>query len=220
LDWAARFGFGRPTGIDLPGESAGSLPTGDCPNFLDAAGENGTAPFGVREGRKRQTAAAPMLAVGQGELTATPLQVAVMMAAVANGGRRVVPHVVARGDCPNFYVSNNGTVPLENSPTGASLATLQAVREGLRRVVADPRGTAHETVDLESVSIAGKPGTAETGPGAAAHAWFAGYAPAENPKIVFVVALEHAGDAAAAAGPIAKRLVERMKELRLFSARE
>ncbi len=190
VDWASRFGFGRPVGVDLPGEAAGTLPSP----------EN----IGRLNDRKWRTADTQSLAIGQSLLTATPLQVVCMMAAVANGGRMVVPHVAEE-------IANE-----ENRLTGVRLATLQAVREGLLRVVADPRGTAHGTVYLESMSIAGKTGTAETGPDEASHAWFAGYAPAENPKVAFVVVLEHGGDAATSAGPVAKRLVLRMEQLGLL----
>ena len=95
----------------------------------------------------------------------------------------------------------------DDDPISLSPHTLEAVREGLRRVVADPKGTAHATVYIESLPIAGKTGTAETGGDQASHAWFAGYAPADEPKMAFVVVLEHAGEAATAAGPVAKRLV-------------
>ena len=91
--------------------------------------------------------------------------------------------------------------------------TLQVIREGLRRVVADPRGTAHGTVYQASIATAGKTGTAAAGEDRAAHAWFVGYAPADEPKLAFVVVLEHAGGGAAAAGPLAKRLVLRMEQL-------
>ena len=66
---------------------------------------------------------------------------------------------------------------------------------------------------METIEVAGKTGTAETGTDQGDHAWFAGYAPAGDPKLAFVVALEHAGDAAEAAGPVAKRLVLAMQEL-------
>ena len=81
------------------------------------------------------------------------------------------------------------------------------------RVVADPQGTAHGTLYIESLAVAGKTGTAETGADRASHAWFAGYVPAEEPKLALVVVLEHAGEAAMAAGPVAKRLVLRMEQL-------
>ena len=90
---------------------------------------------------------------------------------------------------------------------------LPVIREGLQRAVSDPQGTAYATVHLAAIGVAGKTGTAETGGDLASHAWFAGYAPTEAPKLTFVVVLEHAGDAAATAGPLAKRLVLRMEQL-------
>jgi penicillin-binding protein 2 len=189
VDWAERFGFGRPTGVDLPGEVAGSLPS---PEMVRQRGRGSW--------RKSDTQS---MAVGQGSLTATPLQVLRMIAAVACDGRIITPHV------------EDGGHRTMAAPFRIALAarTLQTVREGLRRVVADPNGTAHATVFLESIAIAGKTGTAETGEEQASHAWFAGYVPADKPKLAFVVVLEHAGDGSIAAGPLAKRLVLRMQQL-------
>jgi len=191
-DWAMRFGFGRPTGVDLPGEAAGILPT----------------PQNIRryEGHAWRTADTQMMAIGQGALTATPLQVLRMMAAVATG-KLLAPHVADRGK----QATDAG-----QAIDGLRPATLAAIRKGLERVVADPKGTAYGTVTIESLAVAGKTGTAVTGPGRGDHAWFAGYVPADRPKIAFVVVLEYAGDAATAAGPVAKRLVLRMKQLGLL----
>jgi penicillin-binding protein 2 len=164
------------------------------------------------------------MAIGQGSLTATPLQVLCMTAAVANGGRLVAPHVASRGQ--GSGVGGQGTASrvraTHHDENDSRLVrcthptTLQAIREGLRRVVADPKGTAHSTVYIESIPVAGKTGTAETGGDRPSHAWFAGYAPADEPKLAFVIVLEYAGDAATAAGPVAKRLVLRMEELGLL----
>ena len=207
VDWGRRFGFGQRTGIDLPGEAAGHLPA------VDSA----AAPTG----RPRQIEAAESLAIGQGSLTATPLQVVRMMAAVANGGRLVTPHLAERLGLP----AADGDAPADRSApaaietpaprpiAGLDPRKLEIVRAGLRRVVADPRGTGHATIALAGIAIAGKTGTAQAGNGTADHAWFAGYAPADNPRVAFVVVLEHAGDAAATAGPIARRFVERLGEL-------
>jgi penicillin-binding protein 2 len=102
------------------------------------------------------------------------------------------------------------------SISGLDPAKLDVVRQGLKQVISDPKGTGHSTIALEGLDIAGKTGTAETGDGSADHAWFAGYAPAEAPRVAFVIVLEHAGDAAATAGPVAKRLVEHIRELKYF----
>ncbi len=187
--WAARFGFGKPTGIDLPDEAPGNLPqsSSDDP-------------------RIQRLALAQSLAIGQGTLTATPLQVARLMAAVANGGRLVRPRIVKpaepAADAPDDSVVGR---PIRIAPR-----TLDAVREGLRRTVADPRGTAYDSARLARVAIAGKTGTAQTA--AADHAWFAGYAPADEPRVAIVVVLEHGGPASGAAR-IARDLVTRLQRL-------
>jgi penicillin-binding protein 2 len=151
------------------------------------------------------------MAVGQGALTATPLQVARMMAAVANGGLLVTPHVVLtsgdEGNSPIFVQTKIGTVPEPHPIPGLTFSTLAAVRAGLLRCVADKDGTAHDTLYLEQVSIAGKTGTAVIGGDQPEHAWFAGYVPADKPRYVMVVVLERAGNSSTAACPLAKRLV-------------
>jgi penicillin-binding protein 2 len=209
-DWACRFGFGGTTGIDLPGEAAGNVPR---PDASDAAGDH-----------RWRTVDTQMLAIGQGELTATPLQIARMMAAVANGGKLVTPRVVEKLG-PNVATedkpaADSGKEPSDqiNTPPpraidGLDASTLAAVRRGLEQTVASPQGTAHTTAFLDQIAIAGKTGTAETGGGLAAHAWFAGYVPTESPKFAFVVVLEHSGDGGETAGPLVRRLVLRMREL-------
>ena len=212
VDWASRFGFGRVTGVDLPGEAAGTLPA--------------PADDGSPAARARGLAEAQLLAIGQGRLEVTPLQVARMMAAVANGGLLVTPHVVCglglteQGEPAPDASAEDAEPPIRVPPPrpipGLHPATLAAIREGLQRVVSDPRGTAHATVFLDSIEIAGKTGTAETDAAGAEHAWFAGYAPAGHPQVAFAVALEHAGNAAETAGPVTKRLVLRLQELGYF----
>jgi penicillin-binding protein 2 len=140
-----------------------------------------------------------------------------MMAAVANGGRLVTPHVV-RGyglpvddgaapaverSAPEDIVAISPAEPIE----GLSPGVLSAIRAGLRRTVADPLGTAYDGDSQSTFSWAGKTGTAETGIDNQEHAWFAGYTPAERPRIALVVVLEHAGNASETAVPVAKRLV-------------
>jgi penicillin-binding protein 2 len=193
IDWAERLGFGHPTGVDLPGEASGALPSPELQRT---------------KGTKWRVSDTQLLAIGQGTLTATPLQIVRMMAAVANGGRIVTPRI--RGQGTGDGERGAGEVAFRSG------GTLRSVREGLRRVVSDPRGTGHATVYLESTAIAGKTGTAEIGEEHESHAWFAGYAPADAPKFAFVIVLEHGGDAATAASPLAKRLVLRMEQLGLL----
>ena len=195
VDWASRFGFGQPTGLDLPDEAAGHLP----------------APAELRQISQTQA-----LAIGQGQLTATPLQIARLYAAIANGGYLVTPRLTReRTDATHPHDVDSAAFELSSSTriAGLSRKALDAVRDGLRRVVDDPSGTAYATVRLPTIAIAGKTGTAETGGGQADHAWFAGYVPAEAPRYAFVVVLEHAGGGATAAGSVAKNLVQRMQQL-------
>ena len=154
--------------------------------------------------------------------TSTPLQIARMIAAVANGGELVTPHVVERIGVTESTVEREGDdalpsadgpieIPAPRPIPGLRPATLEIVRNGLARAVSDPKGSAHGTVHLEQIAIAGKLSTAQD-----AHAWFAGYVPADDPRLAFAVMLEHSGDAAVTVGPVAKRLVLRMLELGLL----
>ena len=183
VDWAEQFGFGAPTGIDLPDEAAGSITTQETPALGSAD--------------------VLALAIGQGTLTATPLQMARLMAAIGNGGRLVTPRVaLPDSDSDSKTVSMSDTV-------------LAAVRRGMEQVVADAQGTANSTVRLDSIGIAGKTGTAETASGAD-HAWFAGYVPADDPKMALAIVIEHGGGGGESAGPVARRLVEKMESLGYF----
>lgn len=190
-DWGTKLGFGQRSGIDLPVEAPGAIPV--SPAAADAQSD------------RWRTANTLELCIGQGPLTATPLQIARLLAAVANGGRLVQPHFLPAAHRPVEFAAT----------IGISAKTLAAVRRGLERVVADPDGTGYATVRLDSVSIAGKTGTAQTGAGRADHAWFAGYFPAENPRWVVVAVVEHGGDGSVSAGPPAKRLIERIVHLGL-----
>jgi penicillin-binding protein 2 len=210
-DWAARFGFGQPTGIDLPTENPGTLPSPLPP--LARGGQGGS--------RSRTTADTLQLAIGQARLTSTPMQIARLMAAVANGGRLVTPYLAdSSGPTPSLAGDNNhrdlSTAAARPVPE-LNARTLEWLRLGLRQVVAHPQGTGYKTVRLKDVAIAGKTGTAETGANRPDHAWFAGYVPADNPTIAFVVVLEHAGPGGHAAGPVAREFVQALQALGLLA---
>ena len=204
VQWADLLEFGRVTGIDLPFEKVGTVPN---------AGRSAAASE-TEAARRRFEREALGLSIGQSRLTVTPLQMARLLAFVANDGWLVTPHVV----------SDDGTArratEIDTSPYRAtrkripdvSSETLSAVRAGLKAAVEEPIGTGFKTVRLPGVSIAGKTGTAETAPGKPDHAWFTGYVPAENPRYIVVVALEHGGSGSKAAGPIARELVRSMAE--------
>jgi penicillin-binding protein 2 len=193
IAWAERFGFGQPTGIDLPGETAGNLPT--SARLSDALG----------------------LAIGQGDLTASPLQVVRAMAVIANGGRLVTPHVV-RGSGPQ--AGGSSVRPLLRSDPVPRLTSdmLVRLREALEQVVSHPLGSGYKSVRHPRIAIAGKTGTAEVGGDLPDHAWFAGYAPADDPKVAFVVLLENAGSGGQSAGPVARQTVEALLRRGFLSA--
>jgi len=203
LDWASRFGFGQPTGIELVDEVAGHLPSA---------------------AQQRQVSQTQMFAVGQGPFTATPLEIARVYAAIANGGFLIAPRVTRDSpvDAAERVQLSDTPPPLPEASriVGLTPQSLDAVRAGLRRVVDDPNGTGYATVRVPSLAIAGKTGTAETGGNQPDHAWFAGYAPADAPRYTFVVVLEHAGSGATAAGTVAKSLVQRMQQLSYFGPPE
>jgi penicillin-binding protein 2 len=196
LEMARQFGFGAATRIAVDHEAAGQLPTDEQLRSLELL---------------------RYLTVGQGGVTATPLQVVRFYAALANGGYLVEPRLtrdrVVSAAAPHAAPSDVRGRKI----SGLSPATLTAVRSGLERVVADPSGTAYGTVRIASLAIAGKTGTAETGAQQGDHAWFAGYAPCDAPRVAFVVVIEHGGSGATVAGPVAKSLVQAMQQLGYFA---
>ncbi|MEQ8853805.1 penicillin-binding transpeptidase domain-containing protein [Gimesia sp.] len=196
--WADQLGFGKPTGIDIPGERGGHLPDPSPPKSEKKSPWYPGDTLGM--------------AIGQSRLTVTPLQIARLMAVVANDGEMVVPHL-AHSVVPSAE-SSTTTRQMISYPrryvSGIHPGTLERVREGLTEVVAHPRGTGYKTVRLKEVTIAGKTGTAETGGGKNDHAWFAGFVPAQRPKYAFAVVIEHGGSGSRVAGPVAQKLVRAM----------
>ncbi len=208
VDWSQRLGIGQPTGLDLPGETGGALPSPSRP------GEAGPRWYpGDTLG----------LAIGQSSLKVTPLQMARLMAAIANGGYLVTPHLATSAGPTS--IETDGSTPVrpvfahpEPQPIpGLHQETLAAVREGLYNVVNDSHGTGYKSVRLKEVAIAGKTGTAEVGGGRPDHAWFAGYAPADHPRVAFAVVIEHGGSGGKVAGPIARDFVKTLLETGLIT---
>jgi penicillin-binding protein 2 len=192
--WARRLGIGHPTGIDVPGEAAGVLPT---PSWLHRT-------FRSRAERVWYPGNSVNLAIGQGFLAVTPLQVAVAYAALANGGRVVRPHVAraivgGRGDALH---------PLRfPARLRVRLHGLWAIRAGLYAATHDPSGTASAIFSTFPIPIAGKTGTAQTSSGSD-DSWFASWAPARKPRVVVVVLIEHGGFGAEAATPAARAIYD------------
>ncbi len=190
-DYARRFGLGAPTGIEVE-EEAGLVP--DPAWKIQAKGE-GWAPGD-----------AVNLAIGQGELLVTPLQIATMLAAVGNGGTLYRPQVVqmiaADPKNPEWTFEPAAVAQLPNSAD--SLAVIQ---DSLHKVTSTSYGTAYRAFEGLEISAAGKTGTAESGQHNP-HAWFAGYAPAQAPEIAIAVVVEYSGEGATYAAPLFRQVVE------------
>ena len=193
--YARGFGFGVPTGLEELLEDAGLVP--DYEWKVNNVGEAWWVGDSVN------------LAIGQGYLLVTPLQVARMMAAVANGGTLLRPYIVDRissgADGEPVQVTEPqavGTIPV-------SAGHLAAIQEALFGVTTMSIGTAPHRFAGLSVPVAGKTGTAESGgPETLPHSWFGAYAPANDPEIAIVVIIEKVGEGSTFAAPMTRQVVE------------
>jgi penicillin-binding protein 2 len=191
-EYGHRFGFGQATGTDTGEETAGLLPS--------------AAYYDMRYGKGKWTQGFLVsLAIGQGELGVSPLQMARYAAALANGGTLVQPRAVQ-------FIRNKSTnkiegVPHTSSAVGLSPHVMALIREGMQRVVHAPGGTGG-LARIPGVISAGKTGTAEN-PHGEDHAWYVGFAPFESPKIAVAVMLENSGFGGTKAAPVAGLLMEK-----------
>ncbi|MEM6370424.1 MAG: penicillin-binding protein 2 [Myxococcota bacterium] len=206
-----RLGLGEKTGIELAFESKGIMP--------DEAWYDAHLPEGYTLG------AAINASIGQGAVSTTPLQLAVAYAAIANGGRVLEPRLALRIERWDGQALRT-IEPSVRRSLDLPPEALAEVREGLRRVVNQPGGTAYGK-RLEAIEVAGKTGTAQVARLGKDrrksrdadwllrdHAWFAAFAPFDAPEIVVVVFNEHGGGGSANAAPIAMRVVSAWHELK------
>jgi penicillin-binding protein 2 len=193
---AAAVGLGRKTGIELPGEEAGLLPT----------------PEGKRKrgGGEWSVGDTINTGVGQGDFQVTPLQMAVAVAALANGGTLYRPRLLK-----SILRDGNRRIeeqePVVVGRLEAPREVIETVRQGMRQTIVSGTG---RRLDVPGIVVAGKTGTAETetadAPGATGqkpHAWFTAFAPYDRPRIALVVILEKAGYGAVHALPVAERML-------------
>lgn len=172
-EYAARFGYGSASGIDLPGEADGLLP--------DAEWKRETI------GERWYVGDDYHASIGQGFVTATPLQIVNSIAAVANGGTLYVPRIVSqvRRSEDGRSIANPARV-IRSGVVDPDI--LRIVREGMRETVTE--GTAMSLNDLP-LPVAGKTGTAQFGTGDRTHGWFVSFAPYDNPQIAVIVLVEN-----------------------------
>jgi len=195
--YAKMFGIGELTRIDIPGESRGNPPSAEWKKRIHKEPWYPGDTISV--------------SIGQGLLAVTPVQMATMISAVANGGVLVRPHLARDAKS-------------ESSKIPVSAGTLALIRDALADVVEE--GTATRA-QLGPIRVAGKTGTAQVfkkSVGVDAdkqpknerdHAWFIGYAPAENPEIAFAIVIEHGGHGGTTAAPVARKVLEVYFEDRL-----
>ena len=189
-EYAAKFGFGKRTGIDINEETPGILPTR---NYYDKAFGKDRWPMGILVS----------LGIGQGELSVTPIQLAKYAALLANYGHSAKPHFL------KGYIETSTGKYVEIKPQtydiGISRHSFDIVRQAMYKVV-NGAGTA-TNIRLPDIKIAGKTGTAQN-PHGKEHSVFIGFAPYDNPKIAIAVIVENAGFGSTVAAPIAQQVIK------------
>jgi penicillin-binding protein 2 len=211
-NWASRFGFGAPTGIDLQGEYGGLVPTPEWRKTHFVGN-----PY-TEIDRIWKPGYSVQLAIGQGDLLVTPLQMARFYALIANGGSLVTPHLVEDVEQPTgdprapHIMERFGAQP--PAPSGVDPAALRIVQEGLFEATHAPIGTSFGVFGNFPVPIAGKTGTAQkliTLPGFHGElnqSWWCGYGPVGKPTIVVCAVIENGGHGGVAAAPAALKVFE------------
>jgi penicillin-binding protein 2 len=198
--WSRRFGLGEPSGLNLDREASGLVAS--------------TAWKRARFHQPWHEGETLSVAIGQGYNLATPIQMAQVVAAIANGGTVYQPQIVEKVENPAGEVLFQSQ-PVVKSRLGASPATIAEVQKALEGVVEEDHGTAR-AARLPNIQVAGKTGTAQVvaldkdkkvQKGKEDHAWFVGYAPADNPTVAVAVLVEHGGHGGSAAGPLASRVI-------------
>ena len=195
--WAGKLGIGHPTGLDLPGESEGLVPSKKWRDDLFAEG-NTDRPWSAGDNIQ--------LAIGQGDLQTNPLQMAIAYAALANDGTIVTPHVgLEIEDAAGRVLKEFDPKPRRR--VHIDPAYRAAILKGLHQAAQAPGGTSYAVFSGFPVDVAGKTGTVER-PGHGDQSWYAVVAPYPNPRIVTVVTIEEGGFGAESAAPAALQILE------------
>jgi penicillin-binding protein 2 len=205
--YARELGFGEQTGIELGDEKCGLIPT--------------TAWKRQRYNEPWYKGETLVSGIGQGAILVTPIQMATMISAIANGGVLFRPHVIQRVE--DAYGNSIEEYPsMVMKRVSISEETLRIIRDALRGVVEDPRGTGRPA-RIKGVSVCGKTGTAQVVKLEVSeeiedeeqipiqyrdHAWFVAYAPEDRPAIAVAVLIQHGGHGASAAAPVARKIIE------------
>lgn len=187
-DWYRRFGLGSRTGIDLPGEVSGFVPSQKWKEET--------------KGERWFVGDTYNLSIGQGDLLVTPIQVAAYTSAIANGGFKVVPRLEMPASAPTSTLTGERLAPAD---------VIATVRQGMRENVT--YGSGRALADMP-VAVSGKTGTAQWHSEKNTHAWFTAYAPSDKPEIVVTVLLEEGGEGSAVSVPVARQILQTWWNLR------
>ena len=211
--WARAFGFGQASSTDMGSTEAGLLPTPEYKHRRYTP-QNDRATW--RVDRIWKPGDSLNLAIGQGDLLVTPLQMARFYAALANGGKLVTPHVLMGVQNPNGTLVPTAAPPAPQRIPGLDPAYLKVIQQGLFQGTHDPLGTSYGVFGNFPVQIAGKTGTAQKFvdipgyKGEQDQSWWCGYGPANGPKtppqLVVCAVIENGGEGGAAAAPAAERV--------------
>jgi penicillin-binding protein 2 len=215
--WARRLGIGRRTGVDLPEEGPGFVPSKrwrdrQWRKFERCKQRTNPTPVELSLGecgwqdRPWSTGDNVNLAVGQGDLAANPLQMAVAYAAIANGGRILRPRLGQRIENSAGQAVQNVKAPIARK-LDIPAEHRQAILDGIRGAANDPGGTSTLVFEGFPIEIAGKTGTAEKGLGRADQSWYVALAPWPDPKYVVAVTDEAGGFGAETAAPMARLIL-------------
>lgn len=190
LDMAREFGLGARTGIDLPNENSGRVPT--------------LAWHQTHHGRDWYPGDSANIAIGQGDILTTPLQMCLAAATVANGGTVFRPQIVREVRSRDLRDVIRPWQPKIERRLDATPAAVQRVRGGMRAAVVS--GTCR-SAEIPGVGVAAKTGSAEDPPRRLPHAWFVCFAPYDQPTIAIAVIVENSGHGSSFAAPVAKALL-------------
>ena len=214
-EWARRFGFGRPTGVDLGPEASGLLPT---IRWRHETYTKTTDACCWQIDRLWKPGDSVQLAIGQKDLAVTPIQMARFYALIANGGQLVTPHlaldVEQAGGSVSPPIVRRPFAPAPPQRIQLDPTALSTVKLGLLEATHESFGTSNAIFGTFPVPIAGKTGTAEKHvqlPGFSGmmdQSWWCGYGPADNPTIVVCALIENGGHGGDAAAPAALQVFE------------
>lgn len=195
--WAAKLGIGRESGLDIPGETEGLVPSRSWRNQLYKEG-NTERPWSAGDNIQ--------LATGQGDLQTNPLQLAIAYAALGNDGTIVTPHMgMEVEDAAGRVLKEFDPKPRRKIKIDPGTRT--AIMEGLHQAAQGPQGTSYGIFGGFPIPVAGKTGTAQRPPHAD-QSWYAVLAPYPDPRIVTIVTMEEGGFGAESAAPAALQILE------------